>query len=155
MTSDGGKLIVDVPHPDRRIGLEWMGKNGKPGIHVGPEHEYCLQLADEQTWNDCEDYARVLAGHANLSIEGTMIPQRPQTGVVDKLPMLEAWISQRRPLAMTCSLSRDEVDYFRRDYIKENRTYYKSLGYEVQYDYAAVIVVFSRRPVSAGPAAST
>lgn len=155
MTSDGGKLIVDVPHPNRCIGLEWMGKNGNPDIHLGPEHEYCFQLADEQTWNECKDYAHELAEHANLSIEGTMIPQRPQTGIVNELPMLEAWISQRRPLTMTGSLSREEVNYFRIDYTSQNDGYYKSLGYQIQYEIAAVIVVFSRRSVSAEHAAST
>ena len=146
-----GKLIIDVPHPDRRIGLEWIGKNGRPGLHTRPQHEYCFQIADEETWEECRAYARQLAEQAHLTIEGTMVAQRPLNGITDKLPSLYGWIAERRPHTMTGILSRDEVDWFRRDYISQFRTYGRSLGYEVQYDTAAVIVVFSRSVAFSAP----
>ena len=146
LTAPDGKLIVDVSHPDRFLALEWIGRPGREGLDIRPRHEYCFRIADEAAWEECREHARRLAAAAGLQIEGDLVAQRPVEGVVDKYEALYDWISQRRPTSWKGSLSRVEMEWFRKDYMEIVKPLYNTQGFSHQPEIAAVIVVFSRQP---------
>ncbi len=132
LTAPGGKLIVDVSHPDRFLALEWIGRPGREGLDIRPRHEYCFRIADETAWEECREHARRLAAAAGLEIEGDMVAQRPVEGVVDKCEALQDWISQRRPTSWAGSLSRVEMEWFRKDYMETVKPLYNTQGFSHQ-----------------------
>ncbi len=146
MVAPGGKLIVDVSHPDRFIGLEWIGEPGRRQHDTRPRREYCFKIGDESLWEECRTYAQSLADAAGLSIEGPMIAQHPVNGVTNKLDAIEDWIKERRPRSWDGSLSRREKEWFRRDYVESVSPYYTGKGYSYQPEIAAVLVTFSKQP---------
>ena len=75
--SPGGKLIMDVPHPRRCIGAMFLGEGSVNPNATYPPLEICHVLADDNTWQECRDYARQLATEANLVITNTLLAQLP------------------------------------------------------------------------------
>lgn len=137
----GAKMIVDIPHPHKRIGLEWVGEPGILGQHLRPKNEHCFVVADEESWDECRVYAHALAMRAGLLIEGVMVAQRP-VAAASKLEKVSEWVKAYAPAEITSDLTRDEFDFFRLKYMLEAKNYYRGLGYDVRYETAAVIVVY-------------
>ncbi len=142
--SQGGKLIVDVPHPKRRIGY----------LTVRANRPTYRNIADAETWEECRIYARQLATEANLIITNTMPAQLPGPGQEDGHPAFMSWVTGCKFTTVSDPLSRDELMWFSKRYAQEAAPHYRHQGFSCEPDIAAVITVFECAPVTTVPTAT-
>ena len=74
-----GKLIVDIGHPRRDLSMISIGARTCSLGAMRPRFERFFRLADDQTFEECRQYARTLAARAHLQITNAMPPQLPKS----------------------------------------------------------------------------
>jgi len=47
LIAPGGRLIVDISHPERFVGLERIGGPGRLQYNIRPRREYCFKIGDK------------------------------------------------------------------------------------------------------------
>lgn len=100
--SQGGKLVVDVPHPGRVLSAIVIGYRREPGpsqlSHDSrPVWTMCCRLADDRVWEECRSYARDLARDAGLMITNDMPEALPRCEInQDGRPAFQSWLARSR-----------------------------------------------------------
>ena len=162
--SEGGKLVVDIPHPGRAVGaivIGYMAEAGsnQPNQDSRPVWTMCCRLADDRVWDECRSYARDLARDAGLMITNNMPKALPEWEIgQDGRPAFQSWLASRRPTTLTDPLTRTQLTWFNHRYTEDAIAYYRRLGLQANPEIAGVLVVLehplassSLAPTSSGP----
>ena len=152
--SQGGKLVVDVPHPRRNVSAVMLGpmvpKSNQPTRNSGPGWDMCRWFAEDVVWEECRSYARDLARDAGLMITNDIPKALPRCEMNhDGRPAYGSWFAGCRATTLRDPLTPSQRTWFNNRYCMDAIKSYQQYGVRAQPEIAAVIVVLEHLPASA------
>ncbi len=137
LSSPGGRLIVGVAHPRRRVAAFMIGRSPST----------CRVIVGSATWDRCRSYARSLADQTGLRIVNDMPPHLSTSIEEDGTPEFASWVEACKAETLPAVLGEDEMDWFGLRYATESIPLYERQGFECSAEITTIIAVFERDAV--------